>query len=269
MSPKKYLALLTDFGSTDHYVAVIKGILYRLVPDLVIIDISHSVSPFSPLQANFFIEQTLEYLPDDCCGLVVVDPTVGGPRRIVLVKLGEQYWLGPDNGCLRVLIDNPLSSVRCLPEEMPFWPEQRSTFEARDRMAPFMGRLLAGHPVDSLTLPVQKSELSTLQYRCAISSRNKVAGRILHIDHFGNVITSIKVLDQSDDIRKWRLLHGQQVFSLWVDSYDEIHDGAALIAGSHGYIEICCRQAAAAERYQISVGDEVILLVHSDGETHE
>jgi len=259
MLVSKTLALLTDFGFRDYYVAVVKGVLYRLFPEINIIDISHHLPRFSPQAATFFLEQTVPYLPDNSNGLVVIDPGVGGHRDLLLVKIDNQFWLGPDNGCLSYFIRKENSVVFCINNDLPFCINKRSSFEARDRMAPFMGRLLSGEDPGRWIKRVAKDTVKVFNKASSCETCGTYQGEIIHIDYFGNVITSFQASMVEKEKEKWELAHNNNVYVKWVGSYEDIIDGVGLLLGSHGYIELACKEASAAERFNLKIGDSIYM----------
>lgn len=255
---RKYLALLTDFGTQDYYVAVLKGVIRRLAPWSEFLDISHHLPAFQPATASFFLEQSLPYLPSDLNGLVVVDPGVGSKRGLLLIRSGSNYWIGPDNGCLSHLLQKEEIETFLVKEDLPFFKPHRSSFEARDRMAPLMGHILSGADPMPWVEVIDKGKLC-LVADGPVSGKDTVRGRVVHIDRFGNVIISIKLEHVPGEPREWSLDVDGEGIGEWVSCYEDIQGRSALFFGSHGYLELASRQGSAAESWKMIVGQPVCL----------
>lgn len=268
--------MTTDFGLSDGYVGVMKGVLLAISPRVQIVDITHAIEPGNVRQAAFVLGTSYKYFPKDTVHLVVVDPGVGTERNALCLKGQGQYFVGPDNGVFsHILTDardeaegptdqegegihprpipNGFEAIRLT--ESYFWlREVSNTFHGRDIFAPVAGRLPEtamselGEPVDSL--------LAYPRPVARIDERGRMAGEVMYVDRFGNLITSI---------RRWQL-EGRSVkgtieghsFSGLVRSYGDGDNLFALI-GSSGYLEIAEREGSAAARTGARVGSEIVL----------
>jgi len=256
---RKHLALLTDFGTQDYYVAVLKGVIRQLAPDAEFFDISHNLPSFSPQSASFFLEQSLPYMPQDINGLVVIDPGVGSGRGVLLIKSRENYWIGPDNGCLSHFLKKEGVEVYLVKELLPFFKSRRSSFEARDRMAPLMGRILSGEDPASWCDRIEK-EAAIIVDIDPVIGESEIIGLVIHIDHFGNIVTSVKAGLIPGRLEDWTLeVKGKRV-DQWVTCYEDIKWNAALLEGSHGYVELAGRQLSAADCCGVDIGDKIVMI---------
>ena len=99
------ITLLTDFGATDPYVGAMKGVIFSICPKVRIVDISHTVSPQNINQAAFILKNAAPFFPKNSIHLIVVDPGVGGNRKILLVRTSQHTYIAPDNGVLKYILD--------------------------------------------------------------------------------------------------------------------------------------------------------------------
>ena len=97
------ITLLTDFGTRDEYVGLMKGVILSINPAVAIVDITHQIEPQDITQAAFAIHAAYRYFPAGSVHLIVVDPGVGTGRSLLALEMNEQYFVAPDNGVLTLL----------------------------------------------------------------------------------------------------------------------------------------------------------------------
>jgi S-adenosylmethionine hydrolase len=262
------IALLTDFGIEDSYVGVMKGVIARGAPTAKVIDITHAVRPQDILHGAYLLSVSVPYFPRWSVFCAVVDPGVGSNRHPIAVKAGDWFFVAPDNGLLSlvfqqfpptqsVILNNPVFHLRSV----------SATFHGRDIFARVAAHLADGKPMEEMGDSLDPSSLKWLEIPVPTRIDNKVDGQVLHIDHFGNIITSIRrehfgVSDQ------WLIHMGskficQRIYRTFADV--EIGAPVAYI-GSDGYLEIATRNGNAAARYKAHVGMKV-RMVHTTVET--
>jgi S-adenosylmethionine hydrolase len=173
----------TDFGIEDPYVAMVKGTILRINPDITCIDIVNQLEVGDVSTASFIIKNSYRYFPAGSVHLVVIDPTVGSDRRSIFSVTNEHFFVGPDNGVLTPI----LSKTFEIKKEIG---KKSSTFDARDIFAEVAARLASGEKAENLgdriTDPVEIKE-SVPSYK-----KNRIIGKIIYIDKFGNLISNIK-----------------------------------------------------------------------------
>src|SRR5262245_37865644 len=148
------IALLTDFGLRDHYVAAMKGVILGICADVTLVDISHEVPPHDVLSGALQLGATYRYFPSGCIFLAVVDPGVGSTRRAIAASVGDYILVGPDNGVFSMVLDEaPVEQVVELTDARYRRPAVSRTFEGRDRFAPAAGWLATGVPLGELGRP--------------------------------------------------------------------------------------------------------------------
>ena len=250
------IALTTDFGIDDPYVAAMKGVILSINPRVTIVDICHTIEPQNIAQAAFVLSTIYHYFPEGTIHIVVVDPGVGTERRAVLLITPLAFFLAPDNGVLSYVIEEtPPEDLQAITLSNPhFWLFPVSaTFHGRDIFAPVAAHLSLGtspqdfgDQIDTLfTLPMPRPK---------IGEDGVLSGHILHIDRFGNLITDIRM----EDLPKGNLfidVGGHFIESL-SPSYAEGEELLAII-GSSGRLEISLKNGNAAALLRAKVGSPV------------
>lgn len=249
---KKIFGLLTDFGF-DFAVASIKGVLLQAFPDAQIIDIDHSIEKFNILNAAFVIEKIHIFFPQETIFLCVVDPGVGTERDLLCVTIGQQRFIGPNNGIFHYLFDGQGAKIDKI--EQKYFVPKSVTFHGRDIFAPAAIRLAQGDY--SILSFMQKHQLVRLHnLGDQISS-----GVITYIDSFGNIKTNLVVQDN--------FVPGQQLMlSLCQSSYQATFTYTFLdvqahellcYKGSNGTLEIAINLGSAKNALNAHVGDSIQL----------
>lgn len=255
------IALLTDFGEEDHFVPSLKAVIAGLHPEARVIDVSHRVPAFDVRAAGFLLFACCRLFPAQTIFVAVVDPGVGTARRVLLVRTARHWFIAPDNGLLTLALEaEPAEEVREL-SAARFFLASRSTFEARDKMAPAAAWLSLGVPSaefgpvvrDWRKLPIAKPRLVGPQ----------VTGEVLHVDRFGNLITNIP------ETLLWDLdrAAGPASCLLEIGRRPPLPPGAAyasaprgrpfFLIGSLGLVEIAVREGSAARVLRARAGVRV------------
>src|ERR1700674_5588500 len=184
------IALLTDFGMRDHYVGTMKGVMLGICPEATFVDISHDLPPHDVMAGALELAAAYRYFPAGTIFLVVVDPGVGSTRRGLAAEAGDYKFVAPDNGVLTAVFDGhqPRRIVE-LSEPRYARPTVSRTFEGRDRFAPAAAWLATGTDLAALGRPA--SGLHRLEIPRPDESADAIAGHVLRIDRFGNLITNI------------------------------------------------------------------------------
>jgi S-adenosyl-L-methionine hydrolase (adenosine-forming) len=239
------VSLLTDFGTRDHYVAVMKAVIAGIAPDARVIDITHEVEPFQIRQGAYLLSQAWRWFPRGTVHVAVVDPGVGSTRRPIAAAANGHYFVLPDNGLLSMIsVEQPL--VREIRNEALLLHPVSRTFHGRDIFAPTAAHIASGFSFED-TGPLVDDWVRLPPISCFV----------LHIDRFGNIVTSLRANDNPDCVVS---LHGITI-SRHAKNYAAAPAGEFfLIEGSGGYLEISEREGSAASRLGSRVGDPVILL---------
>jgi S-adenosyl-L-methionine hydrolase (adenosine-forming) len=187
---KRIITLTTDFGLTDGFVGVMKGVILSINPDAMIIDITHDIAPQNIEQGAFVFANAYRYFPPNAIHVVIVDPGVGSARRPIAMQIGETIFVAPDNGILSLEIGD--SPIQCMHLTNPkFWlPRVSNTFHGCDIFSPVAAHLSMGVPIEKMGEPMD-DWVRLPQSMKATREGNEITGQVVHIDRFGNVITNI------------------------------------------------------------------------------
>ena len=259
------VALLTDFGLGDTYVGQMKGVLATLAPDATVIDITHGVRPGAVEQGAFLLESAVAAFPPETVFLAVVDPGVGTARRALAVRAGGRWYVGPDNGLLSVAL--PDATRPAEPDTVPIAPDVQAvmltgepgramsaTFHGRDLFAVAAARLATGATLASLGASAAHMQ-ALPPFRAVIAEPGVLAGHVVHIDRFGNVITTIRAMDLTAPLRT--LTVGGTRIARVVRTYGE-GNGLVVLTGSSGFLEAAEVNGSAAARLGADIGMAVL-----------
>jgi S-adenosylmethionine hydrolase len=255
----RVVTLTTDFGSGSGYVAELKGRLLQATTPFTLVDISHDVPPHDIRAAAWLVGQCCPAFPAGTLHIVVVDPGVGTERRLVWARLGPpnayQEFLCPDNGVLTLALQRlPLVAARRI--HVP--PNAAATFHGRDVLAPAAVRLLDGLNPESLDDSLD--ELMRLRWPTPKETPTGVQGEVIHIDAFGNLVTSLPatLLPRLEAVG--RLGVSQHGVATVVRTYGEAAPGTAVaLVGSQGFIEVAVVEGRADTRFGAHIGTPVVI----------
>ncbi len=292
--PSPTITLTSDFGWRDGFVAVMKGVILGINPSVTLVDISHDIPQQNIAHGAFVLGTTCGYFPGGTIHLAVVDPGVGTERRPILLVTPDAptpseetgrspplrtFYVAPDNGLLTYVImahqalpnhgvagtmeeDAFLRPTRVLLPEAcsayvldrdEYWLKPVSnTFHGRDIFAPVAAHLSNGVAPDALGTPVE--EIVCLNVPRPLEKGNVISGRVIHIDHFGNLVSNIRsgaVTGSRVEVEvKGRSIRGLSL------SYAS-PTGLLAIVGSHGYLEIAERNGNASDLLGAMVGTSI------------
>lgn len=243
----------TDFGVSDAYVGIMKGVVLSMANDAVLVDITHAIPPQDVRAGAFALADAAPYFPAGTVHLAVVDPGVGGERDGIAVVSRGHFFVGPDNGLMAMAAPEPRRIFRI--ENRLFQRALVSpTFHGRDIFAVTAGQLAAGWPIEQAgpALPAMV-ELRTL---AAQVLGDEGRGEVLHVDHFGNLVTSFS---SGPLTGRWELSCEGGRFQLAAgQTFSDVERGALLLyAGSSGRIEIAVRDGAAALLTHAKIGTQI------------
>ena len=191
MATKPTIAMLSDFGTRDHYAGVMKGVVLSICPDAVLVDISHDLPAHDIPFAARELAATYKYFPAGTIFLVVVDPGVGSARRGIAADVGDWRFVAPDNGVLTAALQEaPPKKVVELTERRYARPTVSRTFEGRDRFAPAAAWLAKGIQLPALGRAV--SDYVQIDLAQAVLRDGEIRGEVVRIDRFGNVVTNVE-----------------------------------------------------------------------------
>ena len=264
MSQRPIITLTTDFGLNDHFVGTIKGVILDIIPDVEIVDISHSVQAFDVLDGALTIAQASSYFPNGTVHLVVIDPGVGTERRPLVVTSDRHHFVAPDNGVLSlVYASEERLHVRHVTAEHYYRQPVSNTFHARDIFAPVTAYLAKGVDPDKFG-----HEISDFVRFNAPKPRpaegNTLRGVVLKVDRFGNLITNITSQDApalfAERPAPFKIAVGKREITEIQTNYAQGAPGEVFgILGSMGYLEIAANRGSAAQIVGAGKGADVSL----------
>jgi S-adenosyl-L-methionine hydrolase (adenosine-forming) len=259
MSPAQTLTLLSDFGDSDVYVGVMKGIIAQINPSIQVVDLTHKIPPQNIAAARFCLMSAYSYFPQGTVHLAVVDPGVGGLRRAVAVATAFGFLVAPDNGILGGVLSQSQAIQAVELTNPQYWriPNPSNTFHGRDIFAPVAAHLASGVSLLELGSEIDPATLVELDLSKCRQIINGVVGCVQYIDVFGNLVTNIPSNYVQE--RKWCInVAGLRIPGGKTYSHVEIGNAVALV-GSEGWIEIAINQGNAQLQLQIQLAETVEL----------
>jgi S-adenosyl-L-methionine hydrolase (adenosine-forming) len=248
----RIIALLTDFGSRDPFVGMMKGVMLGINPQLQLIDISHEITPQRIREAAIVLSVTFPYFPSQTIFVAIIDPGVGGARRPIVVETAEHLFVAPDNGVLGpVLSQAEVRRVVHATETAYFRHAISRTFHGRDVFAPLAAWLSCS--VDARHLGAEIEDYVRLELpRPRVLADNALEGEVIYQDRFGNLITNIpeSALTELWDPPDWERIQARIETSI-IDGLDTYYgqrtpDALGMIINSWGLLEIFANGGNAA-----------------------
>lgn len=265
MSHRPIVTLTTDFGTNDHFVGAVKGVILDIVPEAAIVDISHAVQAFDVLDGALTISQAYSYFPNGTIHMIVVDPGVGTARRPILASSDGYHFVAPDNGVLSmVYAREERMHVRHITADHYFRQPVSNTFHARDVFAPvaaYLAKMVDSHKFgdeieDYVRFAAPKPKPA---------GDNKIRGVVLKVDRFGNLITNVTPEDAPALFAPnaaFKIVVGSKEITDIRAAYAEGAPGEVFaVLGSMGYLEVVANRAAAAQLTGAGKGSEVSILL--------
>ena len=254
------IALLTDFGTRDHYAGTMKGVVLGICPDATLVDITHDIAAHDVLGGALELAASYKYFPAGTIFLVVVDPGVGSARRGLAAEAGDYKFVAPDNGVLTAVFDeHPPRKVVELSERKYARPTVSRTFEGRDRFAPGAAWLAKGIDLGALGRPAVG--FHRLEIPKPILDEQQIVGEVLRVDRFGNLVTNIdrrtfdRLTGQTLEIRA-----GGHAVAKVVSTYADVSAGeVCALFGSSDHLEVAANGSSAAALLALERGAPVTI----------
>jgi hypothetical protein len=260
------ITITTDFGTNDHFVGAMKGVICDIVPEAQIVDITHAVQAFDVLDGALTIAQAYSYFPNGTIHMVVVDPGVGTARRPILASSDGFHFVAPDNGVLSmVYAKEERVHVRHITSDHYFRQPVSNTFHGRDIFAPVAAYL--AKQVDSHKFGDEIEDyVKFAAPKPKPTGENKIRGVVLKIDRFGNLVTNVTPADVpalfAEKPGAFKIVVGTREITEVRATYAEGGPGEVFgILGSMGYLEIVANRAAAAQITGAGKGSEVSIVL--------
>lgn len=259
------ITFTTDFGTSDHFVGTMKGVINTINPDVKIVDICNSVQPYDILDGALTITQAYRYFPANTVHLVIVDPGVGTSRRPLLVTAEKHMFLAPDNGVLSLVYEHEERlSVRHITAEHYFLQPVSQTFHGRDVFAAIAGWLSKGVEASKFGEEITDFVRFAAPKPKPINEK-LIKGIVLKVDHYGNLITNLSPKDVpqlfTPDPPPFKILVGKHEITKMKAAYAQGTPGEVFgILGSMGFLEIATNRGAANRAVAADKGSEVGIL---------
>ena len=270
------IVILTDFGNSDPYVGIMKGVIAQIAADTATIDLTHEIPPGDIARGAFVLWQSRPYFPKGTVFLCVIDPGVGTSRNPVIIQSNDQIFVGPDNGLFTFVLD-AVSQVWRIQNPKLGLPDLGNTFHGRDIFAPAAAHAAKGIPKPEFGDSLLDLELIALPI-LESPSPGVLRGQILHTDRFGNLVTSLgKFTPEGTDgfnfnpwvreTHQYRLTLQNARLSLpsgnelsWSQTFAEIPSNCCgVIIGSTGLLEIVANRQSAANLLNLGSGEIITL----------
>ena len=242
------ITLTTDFGESDPYVGMMKGVILSINPAARIVDITHQVPAGSIQEGGSIIKEAFKYFPAGTVHVGVIDPGVGGKRRPVAVLTSNHFFVGPDNGLFWPVVETQVHTDIIHLKEKRYWMHKISpTFHGRDIFAPVAAHLSLG--VNPFVLGEKIDNPTTIAYPLPCKKDSDLVGEVIRVDHFGNLITNITREHLTPFLRSKGVII--RIGSLVLDkisiTYNDVPQGEPLaLIGSSGHLEIAVNMGKAS-----------------------
>ena len=259
-----FLTITTDFGSKDGFVGTMKGVIWKICPDVQIADITHEVAPQNVREGAIALWRAYSFFPEGTVHVAVVDPGVGTQRRPIAAKIGAHFFVTPDNGLLTPIIEEAgqkglVASFVHLTNQAYWLQDVSHTFHGRDIFAPVGAHLARGVALSELGPAIDDVKLAPLP-----KPQKTAAGwqaEIAVVDIFGNLTTNLPVSAVEGETNLTFRLKGAEVKGL-VASYGHRQPGELVaLVDSEGFIEIAVVNGSGAAKLGAAVGDAVEVIV--------
>jgi hypothetical protein len=255
------ITLLSDFGESDVYVGVMKGVIARIDRSIPIVDLTHQILPQDIAAARFSLMNAYPYFPPETVHIAVVDPGVGSSRRGVAIELAGGYLVGPDNGLFSGVLSQYPAIAAVELTNSNYWrtPQPSNTFHGRDIFAPVGAHLAGGVNLSELGEAIAPSSL--VQFPLAEYSLTNagMAGCIQYVDRFGNLITNIPA--GLVEGKNWSVMAGNIDIPSGYSYSDRPLGSPLALIGSHGWVEIAVNGGNAKSQLNLDCLDVVQVIL--------
>lgn len=255
---RKLITLITDYGTNDPFVGIMKGVIFGINPDCRIIDLSHGVPPQDLLAGALVLRCSAPYFPRGTIHVAVVDPGVGTDRGLLLIESGGHFFIGPDNGVLSFALEGKnVSQIIELSNRIYHLKPTSRTFHGRDILAPVAAYLSLGIPAQDFGARVK--DFTRLPWPPVAKKELSIQGEVIYIDTFGNLITNIHEHDLAGTRPEAVRI---SVSGLTIDGLAPNYAGGdgrgyAALINSWGLVELSLYKGSAQFSSGAKIGDKV------------
>lgn len=252
------ITLTTDFGYTDPFVGIMKGVISGINPAARIVDLSHGIAPQDIMAAALILRYSSQYFPRGTIHVAVVDPGVGSARRPLLLEFKGNYFIGPDNGVLSIVTEGRRPTrIVCLSNRSYQLKPPSLTFHGRDIFAPAAAYLSCGILPEAFGETIE--DFVELTWPPVLKTGTSIRGEIVYVDRFGNLFTNIR----SDDLKELpenqlRIMIHDFLIPGLSTNYAAVEQGAYVaVINSWGLLEIAIYKGNAQQCSGAIIGDKV------------
>ncbi len=265
------ITFLTDFGTSEGYVGVMKGVVLNICADVHLVDITHDIAPQQVAVAAWQLFTSYRYFPAGTIHVCVVDPGVGSARQPIALHAGDWFFVGPDNGLFSyVLAQQPVHEAVVLSNPAYHLPQVSTTFHGRDIFSPIAAHLANGVSLDTLGTRVDPATLQRIDADLPERQGNQIHAHIIHADHFGNLISSIPFSLVPDlfscasvrlefPARNISVSERRRFFSAATDEGEPF-----MYVGSSGYVAVAIQNGNAARTLGVTDGATINLVLEDE-----
>jgi len=240
---QRIVTLLTDFGTSDGFVGAMKGVILSLCPTAQVVDLTHEIPPQDVVAGAWALREATATFPPATIHVAVVDPGVGTTRRPILVEHEQTFFVGPDNGLLSLAA--PRGSAFLLDRSELHAPKVSSTFHGRDVFAPVAGHLASGRSPRDCGTPFPSGDRVRIEWPAATRGHGQIVGQVVHVDHFGNLVTNMTRDDLAGE--EWVVTLASLDVGPVRSTFGDVKRGEwVAYMGSNGYLEIAIREGNAS-----------------------
>ena len=272
LEPSGKVCLLTDFGLKDEFVGVMKGVIASIAPQTQVIDISHQVRPQDVAEGAHFLAQAVPYFPPGTVYVAVVDPGVGTHRRGLAARIGDHFFVAPDNGLLTLVLETAWAEqmpVRLVSLEDPhYWlPQVSSTFHGRDIFSPVGAHLANGLPLSNLGPAIDDPILLELAHPWPTTEGWEA--EVARVDGFGNLCTNLRGDALPADAERIVVRIGRESIHGLTQAFGDSQPGTLIaMVDSSGFVAVAEVNGNAARRLGVGVGEKVLVQTQADKPLH-
>lgn len=261
MTKTKIITLLSDFGLSDVYVGIMKGVIAQINPTVTVVDLTHQIPPQNIVAARFSLMNAYPYFPVGTVHIAVVDPGVGSQRRAVALQLDGGFLVGPDNGLFSGVLSQKslITAVELIHSNYWLTSTPSTTFHGRDIFAPVGAHLASGVSIEQVGQPIDSATLVQLAITEPTPTATGIVGCIQYIDHFGNLVTNIPATSVAG--KAWGVVVTEQIIPSCQTYSDRPFGEVVTLIGSHGWVEIAVNGGNAQTQLQLHLGDNVQVLL--------
>jgi S-adenosyl-L-methionine hydrolase (adenosine-forming) len=271
------IAWLTDFGLSDGYIGVMKGVVLGIAPEAKLIDITHQISPQKIDEGAWILATSYHYFPAGTIFVCVVDPGVGSERQPIAVAAGSWVFVAPNNGLLSyVLTEQPVHVAVALTNKAYHLEEISATFHGRDLFSPVAAHIANGVSLLALGQELSPNQLQKIDQPAPQHRNNQITGTVIYIDHFGNIITNIHARLVPDllhsshiDLRfitsNLTITRYRSFFSEKIDIHACSSREAFIYMDSSNYLGVAIQNGNASKELQVGVGMPIVLTLEPKG----